>query len=292
MILARFSSRQVLTVSTPQPRGPVVRSVLAIAVLALFVRALLQLELQRRTLQPDLASNLSYLVVPTIAIGLLQPLLRANGAFVSRLFAEPTPKRGTRLPWVVRAIAIGVLLRLTYWSAITLAAAYGWHDSALPSAAFAAPQFRCPDIATLSTYVLAMICLAPPLEELLYRGLLLFAIAGYLGQSRWPGAATNMAVILSAGVFAVFHGVDTILIAWLAGIVFGALTLRLRSLRPAIVAHMTYNSLTVLDWVCLRFAWQPTGDEVAIGTTASVVMIATLGGIVRCLKTPVPRSER
>ncbi|MEM8883904.1 MAG: type II CAAX endopeptidase family protein [Planctomycetota bacterium] len=76
---------------------------------------------------------------------------------------------------------------------------------------------------------------APPIEEFLFRGLLL---RGFL-RTFSPGKA----VVLSAFVFAVIHNPVSFVPVFLVGLCTAALFLRSRSLWPPIALHMVYNAI-------------------------------------------------
>lgn len=87
--------------------------------------------------------------------------------------------------------------------------------------------------------LIVLLVVAPVLEELLFRGLLLRALALAM-----PGAA---AIGLSAALFAAVHGnLFQLLPAFTAGVLFGWVYLATRSLFLPILAHMFWNAQPVL----------------------------------------------
>jgi hypothetical protein len=81
------------------------------------------------------------------------------------------------------------------------------------------------------------ICASAYAEELLYRGYLLTRLTPLL-QSAW------MAVLVAAMLFGIAHfyqGIQGVLPAWVMGMVYGGLFLRLRTLWPRAIAHAAYN---------------------------------------------------
>jgi membrane protease YdiL (CAAX protease family) len=91
---------------------------------------------------------------------------------------------------------------------------------------------------TLGAWILSAVLLAPPIEELMFRGVLLGGLA-----KTWNLRA---AVLISATTFWVMHGPE--FVHWPAAVAIGLLTilatwLRVRSrlLGPAIAAHFGYN---------------------------------------------------
>jgi hypothetical protein len=75
-------------------------------------------------------------------------------------------------------------------------------------------------------------------EELVFRGILQNSLASRL-RARW-------ALVISAAVFALLHTPWRFPPAFVLGLVLGALYLRSQSLLPAIAAHITVNSVSIL----------------------------------------------
>jgi membrane protease YdiL (CAAX protease family) len=98
-----------------------------------------------------------------------------------------------------------------------------------------------------------LVCLGSPVvEELFFRGLLLRALMGKmtdLGQRLSPAAA----VVLTALVFALAH-FEALQFLGLAafGVVLGCLAWRTGRLGPSIVAHMAFNTVTIIAIVAAR----------------------------------------
>lgn len=91
-----------------------------------------------------------------------------------------------------------------------------------------------------------MVCVAPLVEELIFRGVLLSGLMQRM-QAGW-------AILVSALVFGLMHLADFGFV-WYAipalaglGVVLAWLRLRSGSLWPAVVAHATNNALAVLGW--------------------------------------------
>jgi membrane protease YdiL (CAAX protease family)/NAD-dependent dihydropyrimidine dehydrogenase PreA subunit len=88
----------------------------------------------------------------------------------------------------------------------------------------------------LSVVLIALV--APVAEELSFRGVILPAVGSRWGV--WPG------IMVSAALFAVYHVTVWLFLPMLVlGIALGWLTVTRRSLWPAIVLHVLYNSLAV-----------------------------------------------
>ena len=92
------------------------------------------------------------------------------------------------------------------------------------------------DLIWLSSAIIAPAILAPVIEELFFRGLLLPAIG-----INWLG------IVGSAAIFSAFHlfsGFNTLTAAstFLAGLLFGLLAVRTKRLGASITAHVVYNA--------------------------------------------------
>jgi membrane protease YdiL (CAAX protease family) len=92
-------------------------------------------------------------------------------------------------------------------------------------------------VALLAAYGLIACVLAPPTEELLFRGVLFSSIRGHL--------APVPAVIVSGVLFGALHGppLETMLDLALLGIVLCALYERTGSLLPCIGVHALHNAI-------------------------------------------------
>lgn len=138
-------------------------------------------------------------------------------------------------------IAAGMLLRILV--SVLEVLVYG----SLPAMATgAAPSGSIAVVVSFVLAVLAATVLAPVVEELFFRGLLLRSIRGSIsGRSVW------MAVVLSAALFAALHlvvadsaaealvtGVGTFLV----GLAAGAAAVLTGRLGPAIVTHVVFNA--------------------------------------------------
>ena len=88
--------------------------------------------------------------------------------------------------------------------------------------------------------LLLLLAVSPGIcEELVFRG-------AFLGLLRRTGT-TRSALLVSSAIFALIHlSVFRFIPTFLLGVAMGALTLRTRSIVPAMLYHMTYNGLAVL----------------------------------------------
>jgi membrane protease YdiL (CAAX protease family) len=96
---------------------------------------------------------------------------------------------------------------------------------------------KAPDVVALLVMV---VLIAPVVEELFYRGLLLCSM-----ERRWSSA---VAVVASSAVFAAIHfQAYDLLPLFLAGLLFGTLRVRSDRLGPSICAHMAFNLTAVIS---------------------------------------------
>ncbi|MDR3444548.1 MULTISPECIES: type II CAAX endopeptidase family protein [unclassified Dyella] len=93
---------------------------------------------------------------------------------------------------------------------------------------------------------LLVVSVGPVVEELLFRGVLLSAIARYTGN--------GMAIVLSALLFACVHLPDLSFLWYalpnlaLLGLILGWLRVQSESIWPAVIAHGMNNLLAVVSW--------------------------------------------
>ena len=98
-----------------------------------------------------------------------------------------------------------------------------------------------------------LVCLGSPIvEELFFRGLLLRALLGSLGQLG-PRLAPAASIAITALVFALAH-FEALQFLGLAsfGVVLGVLAWRTGRLGPSVIAHMTFNTVTIIAIVAGR----------------------------------------
>jgi membrane protease YdiL (CAAX protease family) len=104
-----------------------------------------------------------------------------------------------------------------------------------------------PGVSQLVWIMLALV-LAPPIEELLFRGVL------YGGYRKSFGAST--AAVLTTGIFVVLHLTETIhfppATISVTGLAVAALWFRLRTaaIGPAVTVHFGYNLVAVIALLC------------------------------------------
>ncbi len=231
---------------------PALALLLVANVCALFARAWLELRLQAIGLGQRDAVNLSFLIVPPILFMLLWPVIREHGTVI-RDRLRPARLNGAV---IARGIALGFLLRLAYWAVLT-----AWVILRLPLLADgnANPPgylgYNCPPGASLLLQIVALVITAPIIEEIINRGWILHWLLRY-GQTP--------AIILSALLFAIYHVPATLLMAFCFGIFAAKSALNSGQLWTAVFAHMTFNGLQILDWICLRIVWIPVGQTVPL----------------------------
>ncbi len=243
-------------------------AVLVATTTALIFRSWLQVSLVQRGLDSTLAADLSYLVAPPVLAILLFPLWSTEKQFLADQF------RCTDLSWrlALQALAIGVLLRLAWWSQLVAGVAFGVY-SAGETATTVGPSFsfQCAEPAVVLLGFVVMAVLVPVIEEVAHRAY----VQSYLAHR---GAV--FAVTISALIFTIFHRPDSWMLVFFAGLIFGALYWLTKSLWASLIVHATYNGLIQIDWRCLTGRWNPSSDDIplmfpGIVATAAMVMILT-----------------
>jgi membrane protease YdiL (CAAX protease family) len=98
-----------------------------------------------------------------------------------------------------------------------------------------------------------LVCVGSPVvEELFFRGLLLRSLLGTFEQIG-PRLGPALSIVVTALVFALVH-FEALQFLGLAGfgVVLGVLAWRTGRLGPSIVAHMTFNTVTIIAIVVAR----------------------------------------
>jgi membrane protease YdiL (CAAX protease family) len=140
----------------------------------------------------------------------------------------------------------------------------------LPLMALVADRPEPPDLITqlagssnsaLRAWMISAVLLAPPIEELMFRGVLLGALA-----NTWNIRA---AALISGTTFWLMHGPE--FVHWQAAVAIGLLTIlatglrvRSRSLGPSIAAHFGYN-LVLATVISIAMVSRPAGTKWARG---------------------------
>jgi membrane protease YdiL (CAAX protease family) len=269
-IEASFGEQQPGMQVTPRPTFPVsVIAIILFQVAALFARSMLDLSLRARGMDPDVANDLSYLIVPPILLVLMFPYLRMCRDSLCELFS---PSRlSARV--VVLSIILGLVLRLTYWASLTLLIGTGLIKNDDPNA-ITGPilGFECPTLLVLLLSLGVTSSMIPLIEEVINRGYILHALLQ---------KGTVFAIVVSATAFAAMHKPGTYLVAFLIGLILATQTLNYRALWGPIVTHATFNALAIIDWDCFRIVWNPpANDPVFTNVVWASLPIAIAGVIV------------
>ena len=153
-----------------------------------------------------------------------------------------------------------------------------WVESLVPLSAWEQQAFEAMSADTPGAIMMTCL-LAPVLEEMLFRGVILRAFL-----QRYP---RGIAIVHSAGVFGLAHmNLYQFIVGLTIGLLTGWLYERTRSLWPCIALHVAYNSS--LAWLALNMAagTEPDiGDGVAVLALASALLAAWW--LKRCLQ-PAP----
>ncbi|MDE6281477.1 MAG: CPBP family intramembrane metalloprotease, partial [Oscillospiraceae bacterium] len=116
--------------------------------------------------------------------------------------------------------------------------------------------------------VIAVAVVAPIVEEIIFRGLILNRLARVM-----PGW---LAVVLSAAVFGVCHGHPVwFAYAFVLGVVFGFIDLRANSILPSILGHVVFNAIGQIFSV-IPETEEGTEALVAMGVLLLVAIVAPL----------------
>jgi membrane protease YdiL (CAAX protease family) len=245
-----------------------IRLVLLFQTSSLFIREFFRRHLVQAGYAGGSADHLSalggFLVLAIMLMPLLIPVRSSLGTF----FRLPPGWRRV-LP---AAIAAGILLRAAGWCISVGLVHLGFRGD--PEATAAGPVFwwHCPPGGYLALSVSVLALATPMVEETLSRGLIL---GGLLARG------VRASVPVSAALFAAFHAPHNLAIAFLFGVVAARMMLSSRSLLGPVLAHATFNGLTVLDWDCLNGIWTPASISRLAGLAwllaAAGLWVATLG---------------
>ena len=250
--------------------------------LALFCHAYLKIRLQNAGVAAVHAYNLSYLVVPPIALAPVAVILRGQ----ADAFRELLDPRRLSLRLVAAAILLGILLRIIFWAKAVVRGAFGIGLDAVPAEGFGPSfTFSCPPLQVLGLGILVMALLVPVTEEIVHRGIL---------QSGFVPRGPFVAIGLSALLFAVFHQPSSYTFVFLTGVVLGIQFWRTQTLWATFITHGTYNGLIQIDWICLNSRWQPAARELPMleaGTIALAVGLFACLGIIALLYRCQPGRE-
>ena len=254
-------ARPVFQVSVP--------AIMLFQVAALFARSRLELSLVAGGMSAALAKDLSYLVVPPVLLTLAFPYLKRCKPQLFGWFR--TSALTSRL--IVLSVLLGLTLRITRWSALTVLMWAGIVGNEDPDAV-AGPLvgFDCPAPAVLMLSLGVMAFLVPLTEETINRGFILYTLL-----PRGPA----LAIGVSAALFALMHPPGGYVAAFLVGALLSVQTLKAGTLWAAVIAHAAYNACAVLDWECLQIVWNPPASDPQLATAGMIAApIAVLGACV------------
>jgi membrane protease YdiL (CAAX protease family) len=85
-----------------------------------------------------------------------------------------------------------------------------------------------------------------------------------------------LAIILSALFFSVMHTPQTIIFAFLIGLLLAVMTLNLQTLWAPIIVHATFNLAAILDWACLHTIWNPVESTPSLSVIGSFALLTSL----------------
>ena len=251
----------------PALRLPV-RTVFAIIlalIFVLFVRSYIQIELRALDFEAGYAKDLSYLAISPILVLILLPFVRDHGDFWSRILG----RHQLTLRLVLSAVALGIVVRVIWWSQLIARVSFGLTRNDYPNAIVGHEfSFACPQPQVIGLGLLVMALLVPVVEECLHRGLLQWAFVH-------KGKPT--AILLSAAIFSLFHSPSSYAFVFLMGLVFGLQFWNTGTLWASMITHTTYNGLIQFDWRCLHGTWNPATGQLPVvvpGSVAITVLIA------------------
>ncbi len=233
---------------------------------ALIARTLVQKHLLAAGYGAAFVSDLSYLVVPFILFMLLFPIWNSEKRYIKAQF------RRADLSWriALRAITIGVLFRVAWWSQLFAGISFGIYRT--PNTSEIMPfalAFHCPPVIEIGLGLVVMAAIVPLIEETFNRGYI-------QGALRDRGFA--LSVFVGATVFTIFHTYASWPFVFVAGLLFGTQYWIAGSLWPSLITHATINGLIQIDWRCVNGQWSPKADSpdlVLPAMVASASLIAS-----------------
>lgn len=239
---------------------------------ALIARAMIQIHLVEQGYATRFASDLAYLVVPVVLALFLFPIWRTEKPYVLAQF--PLADFNWRV--IVRAISVGVLLRLAWWSQLVAGISFGLYRGSESSAVVPLTlSFECPPAPVLGLGLVIMAMLVPLIEEVVHRG--------YVQGILLPRGFV-LSVLISAIVFTVFHSYTAWTFVFIAGCVFAAQYWYARSLWPSVIAHATYNGLIQFDWRCVAGRWNPAADDPNLMVPGAIASLCLVGCVIVLIK--------
>jgi membrane protease YdiL (CAAX protease family) len=247
-------------------RAPII-AILIIEAAALVARSYLELTLRADGFAQAFAKDLSFFVVPPILAILLFPVLRDHKDYLLSLFR----RKDLTLKLFFTGIAVGLLMRIAWWSQLVFFGATGISRNPDPNA-IVGPifSFGCPPFVQLLVGITVMAILVPIIEETINRGLI---------QSSLAHRGKTQAVLLSSLIFAVAHPPAAMPFAFAAGLVMGVQFWNSQTLWFSLIAHSTVNGLIQLDWRCVHGMWSPRPQDLPMYTTSAISLMVFLTSI-------------
>jgi membrane protease YdiL (CAAX protease family) len=168
---------------------------------------------------------------------------------------------GRASPGAVLGLTLLPVLALVPGLVVMETTLLGWIEALVPLSAWEQQAFEAMSADTPGSILMTCL-LAPVLEEMLFRGVILRAFL-----QRYP---RGVAIVHSAAIFGLAHMNLYQFIGGLTmGLIAGWLYERTRSLWPCITLHAAYNSS--LTWLSLR---APAGAEAAAGPGSAGLALA------------------
>lgn len=232
---------------------------------ALFAQAWLSRFLSAHGFGKLEAHYLAYLVVPPVLLSMLTPLLLNNRDFLMQFFG----RNALTIRLVLAAVALGVVMRIVWWSQLLTRVSLGLAVNRDPQA-ITGPFFAwgCPPPTSLALGLFVMALLIPVMEETVHRG---FLQSAFVHRGRVP------AILLSSLVFTLFHPPSSYWFVFLMGTVLGMQFWVTGSLWATMISHATYNALIQFDWRCLQGQWNPPPESLPM-LLPGIISLATLLG--------------
>jgi len=174
-------------------------------------------------------------------LGLLAgPLLLRNSGALRQAFAWPED----RLRIAMVAVAIGISMRIMSWAIVFVLPGPGNHSlNPGMDGIGRLVHWQCPDPGLLLLAVCTLAIATPLLEETFHRGLILCELLR---------SGQRYALPTSAILFAVLHRPDDLAVAFAFGMVAGTFFINCRSLWGPVIAHATFNGISLIDSRCLQ----------------------------------------
>jgi membrane protease YdiL (CAAX protease family) len=239
-------------------------AVLFFQLAALICRSFIEMQLKNNGFDSRLATDLSYLVVPTLLLVLLFPIARQHGNLIKDLYGF----RDLRWRHVFAGIALAFALWLAQTASLLIASA---QDVAVvgsaPIVGQLQPSWTCGSYLNIVIGIATMAILVPPIEEAINRG---FVLHYFLRRGRL------LAVLSSAAIFSLFHKPEVMFMTFIAGIFFAYLTLNTASLWSATIAHSVHNLIVQFDVSCLFFNWTSLPTESGVARLSNVAVGTTM----------------